>query len=150
MNGGDFCLREWTVCPSLNRLVLLSDENPAQIHVEPKHMDVLVHLAANAGEVVSKEKLLAGSWQQQYVADAVLTRAVAELRRALGDDAHDPRFIETIPRRGYRLIADVQTPVQEPPPSYGLGWIFPAALLAFGFAVGWELSRSVTPSKSRR
>ena len=140
LNGGGFQLRHWTVYPSLNRLSRISGQDRSEIQVEPKHMDVLVHLAANAGEVVSKRDLLATTWDQQYVADAVLTRAVAELRRALGDSAQDPQFIETIPRRGYRLIADVEvapsiTEVPEP------GWVPLLIAAGFGFALGWLLSR---------
>ncbi len=104
-------------------------------------MDVLVHLAANAGEVVSKRDLLATTWDQQYVADAVLTRAVAELRRALGDSAQDPRFIETIPRRGYRLIADVEVAPSITEMSE-VGWLPILVAAGFGFALGWLFSRS--------
>lgn len=70
-------------------------------------MDVLVVFAEHPGEVLPRAVILDAVWAEPYVADAVLTRAIAVLRRVLRDDARDPRYIETIPKRGYRLIADV-------------------------------------------
>ena len=140
-NGGDFRLHDWIVYPSLNRLTRISDREGIEIQIEPKHMDVLVHLASQAGEVVSKESLLASTWNRQYVADTVLTRAVAELRRALGDDAHDPQFIETIPRRGYRLIASVESTPSSRPAVCVTTWLLVAGTATLGFAVGWKLAR---------
>lgn len=104
-NGGGFVAGEWTAEPSRNRLVRGAEE----VRVEPRVMDVLVHLAAHAGTVVSKEDLVARVWEGRYVSDDVLTVTVYALRKALGDDARQPRYIETVPRRGYRLIAPVQT-----------------------------------------
>ena len=92
--------------------------------------------------MVSKEQLLATTWDQQYVADTVLTRAVAELRRALGDDAHHPRFIEAIPRRGYRLIAEVEATPAAPPPVCVTSWFLVGGMAVLGFAFGRLLSRS--------
>ncbi len=72
-------------------------------------MDVLLRLAVNAGTAVSRETLLADVWPRRMVNDEVLSRAVAELRTALGDDPKNPRYIETLPKVGYRLIAKVIT-----------------------------------------
>ncbi len=71
-------------------------------------MDVLVLLVARAGAVVAKEELIDAVWEGRIIAEGTLTNAVAELRRALDDDARAPRFIETIPKRGYRLVARVE------------------------------------------
>jgi len=79
----------------------------ATAHLEPKVMEVLVCLAEHASEVVSKELLLRSVWPDTCVTDDVLTRAIFELRRAFSDDARRPRVIQTIPKRGYRLIAPV-------------------------------------------
>ena len=68
---------------------------------------MLAHLARHAGRVVTREDLLAAAWPGLHVAEEVLANAVYQLRRALGDTARDPRYIETIPRRGYRLLAPV-------------------------------------------
>jgi len=70
-------------------------------------MDVLVFLARNAGEVRTKDEILDAVWAGTFVAEAALSRRISELRTILGDDAKEPRFIETIPKRGYRLIAAV-------------------------------------------
>jgi adenylate cyclase len=75
--------------------------------VEPKVMDVLVVLAENAGETVSRDTLINEVWHTAFIGDEVLSRCISLLRRALKDDPRSPRFIETIPRRGYRLIPPV-------------------------------------------
>ena len=72
-------------------------------------MQVLVLLAAHAGEVVAKERLMRTVWPDAFVTDDVLTRAISELRRVFGDDAKESRFIQTIPKSGYRLIAPVSS-----------------------------------------
>jgi TolB-like protein/DNA-binding winged helix-turn-helix (wHTH) protein/Flp pilus assembly protein TadD len=89
--------------PSLNSVT-----GPAgSIRLEPKVMQVLVFLAAHAGQVVAKERLMQTVWHDAFVTDDVLTRAISELRRVFGDDVKEPRFIQTIPKSGYRLIARV-------------------------------------------
>ncbi len=70
-------------------------------------MDLLVFLARSGGRVVSKEEILDRVWQRRFVTESVITRSVADLRRVLGDDAGVPRYIETIHKRGYRLVAPV-------------------------------------------
>ena len=91
--------------PSLNSVT-----GPAgTIRLEPKVMQVLVLLAAHAGQVVAKERLIQTVWPDTFVTDDVLTRAISELRRVFGDDAKEPRFIQTIPKSGYRLIARVSS-----------------------------------------
>lgn len=99
----DFRLNEWLVQPQLN--IIAADGKAARI--EPKVMEVLVHLAENAGKVVSKESLMKTIWADRFVTDEVITTSIFELRKALGDEARNPRFIQTIPKRGYRLIAPV-------------------------------------------
>jgi Tol biopolymer transport system component/DNA-binding winged helix-turn-helix (wHTH) protein len=77
------------------------------VRLEPKVMQVLVCLAEHAPHVVAKEQLMRAVWADTFVTDDVLTRSISELRRVFGDDAREPRFIETIPKSGYRLIAPV-------------------------------------------
>ena len=79
-------------------------------------MDVLVHLAENADQIVSKEDLIESVWKDRFVTDDVLTVSIYALRKTLGDNARRPRYIETVSRRGYRLIAPVQsiTPAMQP------------------------------------
>jgi TolB-like protein/Flp pilus assembly protein TadD len=91
--------------PSLNSVT-----GPAgPLRLEPKVMQVLVLLAAHAGQVVAKERLIQTVWPDTFVTDDVLTRAISELRRVFGDDARESRFIQTIPKSGYRLIAPVSS-----------------------------------------
>jgi len=99
----DFRLGEWLVRPSLDRM----ECSGSSVHLRPKLMDVLVYLAEHAGDVVPKDEIIAAVWQQKYLAESVLTRSIAELRRALGDRLEAPRYIETITKRGYRLLAAV-------------------------------------------
>jgi DNA-binding winged helix-turn-helix (wHTH) protein/TolB-like protein/Tfp pilus assembly protein PilF len=95
------------------------------VRVEPKVMEVLAVLAGRAGQVVSREELLAAVWAGVVVGDEALTQAIIKLRRALGDDPRSPSYIETISKRGYRLIA----PVRSAPgaASRRFLWLAPAA-----------------------
>jgi TolB-like protein len=96
-----FQLGEWLVQPSLGRL----SGARGTVHLRPLLADLLLLLARNAGQVVSKQEIARTVWGRRYLSESSLTRAMAELRRILGDDVQTPRFIETIPKRGYRLIA---------------------------------------------
>jgi pimeloyl-ACP methyl ester carboxylesterase len=75
-----------------------------EVLLTPKAMDVLIHLAGRPGEVVTKEQLFDTLWPGTFVSDHALTVQVREIRKALGDDPNQPRFIETRHRRGYRFI----------------------------------------------
>ena len=101
---GGFHLGEWLVEPSLNRV----SAGGRTVQVEPRTMDVLAYLAVRAGCVVAREEILEAVWQRQFVADATLSHVIAELRRLLGDSAQHPRYIETISKRGYRVVATVR------------------------------------------
>ncbi len=100
--------------------------------LEPKVMEVLVALAQRPGEVLEREELLRLIWgNRAAVSDEPLTRCIAELRRALGDSRQTPTYIQTIPKRGYRLLSAVTLlassgaptappttdPVDTPPPA---------------------------------
>jgi adenylate cyclase len=78
-------------------------------------MQALLCLADHAGEAVSKEELVQTVWPDTFVSDDALKRCIFELRRVFGDDAHEPCVIETIPKRGYRLIAPINRGVAAPP-----------------------------------
>ncbi|HSL19503.1 MAG TPA: winged helix-turn-helix domain-containing protein [Methylomirabilota bacterium] len=102
--GAAFRLGDRLVEPRLNRLT--RDGEPIQIEI--KAMDVLLCLVRRAGEVVTRQEIVDAVWATEFISDNTLTHAVAELRNALGDDARAPTFIETIHRRGYRLITPVE------------------------------------------
>jgi DNA-binding winged helix-turn-helix (wHTH) protein/tetratricopeptide (TPR) repeat protein len=76
----------------------------AVIPLEPMAGRVLSYLLENGGRLVSKDELLDAVWREVFTTEDVLKRAVSQIRRALGDDAANPRFIETHHRRGYRFI----------------------------------------------
>jgi Tol biopolymer transport system component/DNA-binding winged helix-turn-helix (wHTH) protein len=77
--------------------------------VEPKAFAVLVFLLHHHGRLVEKDELLDAVWKDSYVTPNALTRVIAQLRKTLGDDAKVARYIETVPTRGYRFIAEVKT-----------------------------------------
>ena len=98
-----FTLGDWTVFPLEGRLTLDGVER----RVQPKTMDVLLHLAEHAPAVVERDELLERVWRGRAQSDEPLTRCIGELRRALDDKRDAPRYIQTIPKRGYRLLPDV-------------------------------------------
>ena len=98
-----FRVGRWSVDPAACEL----RDGDTVIRLRPKVMDLLAAFARNPGEVLPKHCLLDMVWPEVTVGDASLTVAVGELRDALGDNPEKPEFIETIPRRGYRLIAPV-------------------------------------------
>jgi len=101
---GNFRVGSWFVEPSLNTVSF----NCTTVRLERKQVEVLVCLAQHPGQPVSKENLLRTVWPDTCVGDDVLIRAICELRRVFEDDPKDARFIQTIPKRGYRLVAPVQ------------------------------------------
>jgi Tol biopolymer transport system component/DNA-binding winged helix-turn-helix (wHTH) protein len=112
----EFQVGEWSVHPSLNRLSR-AGALPEAVRVEPKVMQVLEVLAETPGQVVTRDTLVARVWPDVFVSDDVLHRAIRELRRVFGDDTANPAYIETIRKRGYRLIAPVRkagTPIDAP------------------------------------
>lgn len=78
-----------------------------EIPLRPKAFAVLRYLADRAGQLVIKEDLLTKVWPDAFVGEEVLKGCISELRQALGDDAKNPRYIKTVPRRGYRFIGSL-------------------------------------------
>ena len=78
------------------------------VALEPKAFDLLVLLLERQGQVVTKQEILDAVWPRTAVTDNAMTRIVAHLRKALGDDARDARYIETVPTRGYRWLVPVE------------------------------------------
>src|SRR5687767_3402352 len=100
--------------------VLLRDGRP--VPLTPKVFDTLQILIESAGRLLEKDKLMQKIWRDRFVEETNLKFNIKVLRKALGDDASNPRFIETVPRRGYRFIADVtvrsQPSKSAPQPSF--------------------------------
>ncbi len=103
MRNDRFTVGHWTLDPAASLL----ERQGEQIHLEPRLTDLLCHFARNPRRVIPNEELINVVWQGRTLDNAAVARAVAELRKALGDTPHAPRYIETIPKRGYRLVARV-------------------------------------------
>ena len=77
-----------------------------RVHLNPRYFDALALLVRHRGQVVSRQRFMDEVWGDTVVGDEALSQCIAALRRALGDEAANPRYIRTVPRRGYELIAD--------------------------------------------
>jgi TolB-like protein/DNA-binding winged helix-turn-helix (wHTH) protein/Tfp pilus assembly protein PilF len=112
-----FRLGRWTVRP---RQGTIEDEERT-VHLEPRVMAALVCMAQRPGETVTRDEFIRDVWMGRVVSDEVLSRCISILRSTFDDSARSPQVIQTIPKVGYRLIADVgplatAVPVPEPPP----------------------------------
>jgi len=85
---------------------LLRDNRP--VPLTPKTFDLLVVLVENSGHLIEKAELLKRIWPDSFVEEANLSVNMSALRRALGEDSNDPQFVETVPRHGYRFVAEVK------------------------------------------
>ncbi len=85
------------------------------VALRPKALAVLSHLARRPGRLVSKQDLLRAVWPGTHVTDSVVKVCVREIREALGDDPKAPRFLETVPRRGYRFLGSGERPARRRP-----------------------------------
>lgn len=100
-----FRVADWRVEPALCRLRRGDEE----VRVEPKVMDVLLYLADRSGQVVTREELEAAVWAGMVVSYDALTGTMLKLRKAFRDDPKNPQIIETVSKKGYRLIAPIQS-----------------------------------------
>jgi transcriptional activator of cad operon len=105
---------DWRVFPELNRIRRRSETRD----LEPKVMDLLALLAARPGETVTREAMRAALWPEVLVGDDALARCVFKLRRRLGDEGRPSAYVETVSKRGYRLVAPVRRELA-PTPSAG-------------------------------
>jgi TolB-like protein/DNA-binding winged helix-turn-helix (wHTH) protein len=101
----------WIADPALNSL----EQDGRTIRLEPRTMDVLMHLAARAGATTSVEDLMSAVWKGVVVNDGSVYLAISQLRQALGDTDKGASYIETVPKRGYRLTVPVEPHVVSPP-----------------------------------
>jgi TolB-like protein/DNA-binding winged helix-turn-helix (wHTH) protein/tetratricopeptide (TPR) repeat protein len=106
LGSGWFCVGEWRVDPSTCRL----RRGEETVKLEPRVMQVLEHLARHFREVVSRADLETEVWRGRTVGYEAVSRTIAQLRKALGDDTRQPKYIETLSKKGYRLIAPVRRP----------------------------------------
>lgn len=99
---------EWLVDVESHQMQRLDDATQ-QVIFEPKVMNVLACLIEHAGQVVSSETLLDRCWPNQFLSDNPLHKCITQLRKAFKDSSRNPTYIQTIPKRGYRLIAEVSS-----------------------------------------
>jgi len=90
------------------------DRNGNPVPLEPKAFDLLALLVQRPGHLFTKQALFESVWPDVAVTDHALTRVIAQLRRALGDEARDARYIETVPTRGYRWVRPVEAVGSKP------------------------------------
>jgi DNA-binding winged helix-turn-helix (wHTH) protein/tetratricopeptide (TPR) repeat protein len=98
-----FTVGDWRVEPELNRIV----RGEEIVKIDPRNMQVLQLLASRPGQVIAQSEIETAVWSDVIVTPNSVYQSVAQLRRALGDDKSNPRYVETISRKGYRLIAEV-------------------------------------------
>ena len=103
MTSTPFYIEDWRVDPA-NNLIQQGDQHT---RLEPRAMDVLVYLAKKQGQVVSREELEATVWDKRIVTYDAMSAAITKLRKAFNDDPRQPRIIETVSKRGYRLMVPV-------------------------------------------
>lgn len=104
MDETTFYFGDWQVEPKSNRL--RAGDTVKQL--EPKAMDVLKLLCQHDGEVLSSDEIVSHCWPDFDVGDNPLHKIINQLRRALGDSASAPTYIETIRKRGYRTLAPIK------------------------------------------
>lgn len=156
----DSCLiGDWQVLPGLNQL----QRGDEVVQLEPKVMAVLGVLASKPGEVFSRQELEDSVWQDTVVGYDALSKAINKLREALQDDKKNPRYIQTLSKKGYRLVAAVshEAPMQEDTPTReeirvekkrapSAWWMIATLLIGVGLLVvvsNWETGkRHVQPT----
>jgi len=100
-----FKLGDWHINPT----TLTISNAYSQVKLEPKVMELLLLLANNQGQVVSRQRLKETIWAGTVVSYDAISKTMIKLRKALGDNSTNPAYIETIPKRGYRLVAKIET-----------------------------------------
>lgn len=132
------CFDDFVLDPT-NRLLTRAG---VPVELGGRYLDALVLLASERGQLISKDRLHAEVWRGVPVTDEALSQAIMALRRALGDDAGRPRYIETVPRHGYRFLAELRD--QPSPPAqlvattdYRTAWLIGGG--ALGAAAGGTL-----------
>lgn len=152
----------------INTAQLELRRNGVVMEMEPKSFRLLMYLVEHRSRVVPKDELVQRVWNGAFVTDNALTRSIAQIRKALGDDARQARFIETVPTVGYRFIGNVrelnlaeppvggdlklETTPAPPPTRRQISWKLPivaVAVIAVVFAV-YAGSRRTTASRPFR
>ena len=118
MTSARFCFDRFELDPADRQLV----RDGAPVELNSRYLDALALLVSERGRLVSKERFLDEVWRGVPVTDEALTQCIKTLRRQLGDEAARPRFIETVPKHGYRFIAPVEGATAAIRPAGGRPW----------------------------
>jgi len=126
MASASFRFGPFRLAPGERRL----ERDGTPVELNARYLDALALMVREAGRLVSKDRFLEEVWRGVPVTDEALTQCIRTLRRQLGDDAARPRFIETVPKHGYRFIAPVEAVDDEPglaaeppaPPAASYSW----------------------------
>lgn len=137
MSSASFRFADFRLDPANRRLTREGDA----IELNARYLDALTLLVRESGQLVSKDRFMAEVWRGVPVTDEALTQCIRTLRRQIGDDAASPRFIETVPKHGYRFIATVEPdgecdPAPTPTTSARSRWDDAALTAGFGIVGG--------------
>jgi DNA-binding winged helix-turn-helix (wHTH) protein len=131
VTSGSFRFDRFSLDPADRQL----RDRDAPVELNSRYFDALALLVSEQGRLVSKDRFMDEVWRGVPVTDEALTQCIRTLRRQLGDDAARPRFIETVPKHGYRFIAPVEGHEHPAPPSPSKSWT-DDALLGLAGVVG--------------
>lgn len=150
MSPGSFRFERFFLDPHDRQL--RRDDAPVELNA--RYLDALALLVREQGRLVSKERFHEEVWRGVPVTDEALTQCIRTLRRQLGDDAASPRFIETVPKHGYRFIAPVTLADHETGPRFETAACFTVSPRPRSRCNPWARSRrfsssSASPSWSR-
>src|SRR5215218_5828839 len=120
MTSGGFRFERFHLDPANRRLA----RDGQAVELNARYLDALALMVGEPGKLISKDRFMDEVWRGIPVTDEALTQCIKSLRRLLGDDAANPRFIETVPKHGYRFIAPVEAGASASPPAYVVsdGW----------------------------
>lgn len=118
MTAGRFCFDRFELDAADRQLI----RDGAPVELNSRYLDALALLVSEPGRLISKERFLDEVWRGVPVTDEALTQCIKTLRRQLGDEAARPRFIETVPKHGYRFIAPVGSDVAGARRPSGSSW----------------------------
>jgi DNA-binding winged helix-turn-helix (wHTH) protein len=98
-----------------------SPSDSREVDLSPRLVEILAFIVSRSGEIVTKEELLEKFWPEVNVSENTLTRAIADIRKAIGEDAASPRFLQTVSRRGYKFGGEAGVDYANHRPVSGLG-----------------------------
>lgn len=145
IKGFEFCEQQQTLTYEQNT-----------VRIEPMMCELLAYFCRHQNQIISKEQLLDNVWHGRFVSENTISKLITKLRKALQDDARNPEFIVTLPKRGYRFVASVE-PIEESvePPIKAQGFtpeqsrskstLYLVALFAVVMAIWLALSNHSSP-----